>query len=137
MSPTHRRLRANLRTKGIVCWTVARRGRLGDLGASGLPSCPCLHKREERAGRFRAAVVLLIGAVGCARRTLCVAMPINWEDLEILGALDRLEDAGRAYSNNGEDLLQAVADGRSVGDNDRNGFARILLMLRDETPHNA
>jgi hypothetical protein len=55
------------------------------------------------------------------------------DDLEILGTLDRLEDAGRAYSMNGEDLLQAVADGRSVGD-DRNGFARILLMLRDETP---
>jgi uncharacterized protein (TIGR02391 family) len=69
-----------------------------------------------------------------ARRTLFVAMPINWDDLEILGALDRLEDAGRAYSMNGEDLLQAVALGRSVEDADRNRFARMLLMLRDETP---
>jgi hypothetical protein len=61
-------------------------------------------------------------------------MPINWDDLEILGALDQLEDAGRAYSTNGEDLLQAVAHGRSVEDADRNRFARVLLMLRDEAP---
>lgn len=69
-----------------------------------------------------------------ARRTLSVAMPINWDDLDILGALDRLESAGRAYSMNGEDLVQAVADGRPVEDADRNTFARMLLMLRDETP---
>ena len=61
-------------------------------------------------------------------------MPINWDDLEILGAVDRSEDAGRAYSMNGEDLVQAVAHGGSVGDADRNAFARRLFLLRDETP---
>ena len=61
-------------------------------------------------------------------------MTIHWDDLEILGAVYRLEGEGRAYMMSGEDLLHASAGGRAVEEADRNAFARMLLMLRDGTP---
>jgi len=61
-------------------------------------------------------------------------MTIHWDDLEILGAVDRLEDEGRAYMLSGEDLLQAIAAGRGVEDANRHGLARMLLMLRNGSP---
>lgn len=61
-------------------------------------------------------------------------MPIHWDDLEVLATLDRLEGEGRAYHINGEDLVQAVAAGRSCSDQDHASFVRLLLSMQSASP---
>lgn len=61
-------------------------------------------------------------------------MAVWWDDLEIVSTVDRLEGEGRAYQMTGEDLIQAVARGQRLEDQDRLAFVRMLHLLRDETP---
>lgn len=65
-------------------------------------------------------------------------MPIHWDDLYVVRALDRLEGENRAYMANGEDLMQAVAQEMRITetclDPDRVTFARLLLSLMQNTP---
>jgi predicted nucleotide-binding protein len=56
-------------------------------------------------------------------------MPIAWDDIEILRALDRLEQEDRAYHDNGENLLRASAGEKPYTDQDRATFTRELMML--------
>jgi hypothetical protein len=59
-------------------------------------------------------------------------MPIFWDDLDILRALDKLEGENRAYHGSGEDLLKAAAGEQPVSDQDRAAFSLQLLMLRSQ-----
>jgi uncharacterized protein (TIGR02391 family) len=65
-------------------------------------------------------------------------VPIHWDDLYILRALDRLEGANRAYNENGETLMVAVAQEMEITeaclDPDRVTFARLLHQLAASTP---
>jgi hypothetical protein len=59
-------------------------------------------------------------------------MPIFWDDLGILRALDELEGESRAYNGSGEDLLKKAAGDRLIGDEDRAAFSRLLIMLASQ-----
>jgi predicted nucleotide-binding protein len=56
-------------------------------------------------------------------------MPIFWDDLDILRALDELEGESRAYHGSGEDLLKKAARDQLITDEDRAAFSRQLIML--------
>lgn len=53
-------------------------------------------------------------------------MPIHWDDLYVPRALDRLEGLNRAYYDNGEDLMAAVAQEMSITEPLREGRRRFL-----------
>lgn len=65
-------------------------------------------------------------------------MPIHWDDLYVVRTLDRLEGLNRAYNENGEDLMNAVAQDMRIADAcedpDRVTFARVLHQLAACTP---
>lgn len=65
-------------------------------------------------------------------------MPIHWDDLYVVRTLDRLEGLNRAYNENGEDLMNAVAQEMRIADacqdSDRVTFARLLHQLAGCTP---
>jgi predicted nucleotide-binding protein len=56
-------------------------------------------------------------------------MPIYWDDIELLKAIDQLEGEGRAHHMTGEDWIQLVAAGRQSTDEDRAAFVRLVHML--------
>jgi hypothetical protein len=65
-------------------------------------------------------------------------MSIHWDDLYVVRALDRLEGVNRAYNENGENLMTAVAEEMKIAeicdDSDRVAFARLLHQLANSAP---
>jgi uncharacterized protein (TIGR02391 family) len=65
-------------------------------------------------------------------------VPIHWDDLYVVRTLDRLEGLNRAYNENGEYFMNAVAHEMRIADAcqdpDRVTFARLLYQLAASTP---
>ena len=71
-------------------------------------------------------------------RAYATGVPIHWDDLYVVRTVDRLEGLNRAYNENGEDLMNAVAQEMRIADAcqdaDRETFARVLHQLAACTP---